>query len=67
MLVWIALGWIEYRRATARELSWFVEKIGSRCREILEKMVKAAGNPDACETVELGKGPFGMGYIIEIT
>ncbi|MGB9620057.1 MAG: hypothetical protein ACPL7K_06570 [Armatimonadota bacterium] len=66
MLIWIAPGWIEYHRA-GKELRWFVSAIGARYREILEKMVKVAGNPDACETVELGKGPFGMGYVIEIT
>ncbi|MBC7219344.1 MAG: hypothetical protein H5T49_04340 [Hadesarchaea archaeon] len=67
MLIWIVPGWAEYHGVTAKELSWFAEKIGTRYRELLEKIAKVVGNPDACETVRLGKGPFGMEYVVEIT
>jgi len=67
MLIWMVPGWMEYHGVTARELDWFAEKIKPRYREILEKMAKVTGNPEACETVKLGKGPFGMEYVIEIT
>jgi hypothetical protein len=66
MLVWIVPGWVESRAADG-ELLWFPKKIEPRYREILEKMVKVAGNRSAREAVKLGKGPFGLEYGIEIT
>jgi hypothetical protein len=66
MLIWFAPVWVE-SRAADEELLWFPKKIEPRYREILEKMVKVAGNSSAREMVRLGRGPFGLEYALEIT
>ena len=75
MLIWLFPGWVKFHKAE-KELAWFAKQISSHYREILEKMTKVAGNfqshpsffssSDARETIELGEGPFGLGYFLEI-